>query len=115
MTSQSWLTTNEVDRTLWKHWINLVRPERITHETALLFISGGANNGKPPRGPDNNLVQIALQTKTPVAELRMVPNQPLTFAGDTEGRVERFSKRFGAQTSESRKAAAKAKKQPVAK
>ena len=29
---------------------------------------------------------------------------------DTEGRVERFTKRFGAQTSESRKAAAKTKK-----
>jgi large subunit ribosomal protein L31 len=29
---------------------------------------------------------------------------------DTEGRVERFTKKFGAQTSESRKAAAKAKK-----
>ena len=28
---------------------------------------------------------------------------------DTEGRVERFTKKFGAQTSESRKAAAKAK------
>jgi large subunit ribosomal protein L31 len=33
---------------------------------------------------------------------------------DTEGRVERFTKRFGVQTSESRKAAAKAKKQPAA-
>jgi large subunit ribosomal protein L31 len=33
---------------------------------------------------------------------------------DTEGRVERFTKRFGAQTSESRKQAAKAKKQPAA-
>jgi large subunit ribosomal protein L31 len=29
---------------------------------------------------------------------------------DTEGRVERFTKRFGAQTSETRKAAAKASK-----
>jgi len=29
---------------------------------------------------------------------------------DTEGRVERFTKKFGAQTSDSRKAAAKAKK-----
>jgi large subunit ribosomal protein L31 len=29
---------------------------------------------------------------------------------DTEGRVERFTKKFGAQTSEARKAAAKAKK-----
>jgi large subunit ribosomal protein L31 len=34
---------------------------------------------------------------------------------DTEGRVERFTKKFGAQTSESRKKAAKAKKAaPVA-
>jgi large subunit ribosomal protein L31 len=35
---------------------------------------------------------------------------------DTEGRVERFTKRFGAQTSETRKAAAKASKakKPVA-
>jgi len=30
---------------------------------------------------------------------------------DTEGRVERFTKKFGAQTSESRKAAAKQKKE----
>ena len=32
---------------------------------------------------------------------------------DTEGRVERFTKKFGAQTSESRKKAAKAKKDTV--
>src|ERR671910_787374 len=32
---------------------------------------------------------------------------------DTEGRVERFTKRFGVQTSESRKQAAKARKQPA--
>jgi large subunit ribosomal protein L31 len=33
---------------------------------------------------------------------------------DTEGRVERFNKKFGAQTSESRKKAAKAKKEAPA-
>jgi len=33
---------------------------------------------------------------------------------DTEGRVERFTKKFGVQTSESRKQAAKAKKETVA-
>jgi large subunit ribosomal protein L31 len=33
---------------------------------------------------------------------------------DTEGRVERFTKKFGAQTSESRKAAAKAAKKETA-
>ena len=34
---------------------------------------------------------------------------------DTEGRVDRFTKKFGAQTSESRKAAVKAKKAETAK
>jgi large subunit ribosomal protein L31 len=33
---------------------------------------------------------------------------------DTEGRVERFTKKFGVQTSESRKKAAKAKKESAA-
>ena len=33
---------------------------------------------------------------------------------DTEGRVERFTKKFGAQTAESRKKAAKAAKKPTA-
>ena len=33
---------------------------------------------------------------------------------DTEGRIVRFTKEFGAQTSESRKQAAKAKKDPPA-
>ena len=33
---------------------------------------------------------------------------------DTEGRVERFTKKFGAQTAEGRKKAAKAAKKPTA-
>jgi PhoPQ-activated pathogenicity-related protein len=88
MTSQAWLTTNEVDRPLWQHWITIVQPDKPAHPNALLFIGGGANNGKPPRGPDNNPVQIALQTRSIVAELRMVPNQPLVFSGESDGRVE---------------------------
>ena len=43
MTSQVWLTTNEVDRPLWKHWLTIVRPDTVAHSTALLFITGGAN------------------------------------------------------------------------
>jgi len=88
MTSQAWLTTNEVDRPLWKHWLTIVRPDTVAHSTALLFITGGANDGKVPKSADGNLVQVALATKSVVAELRMVPNQPLVFAGETEGRKE---------------------------
>src|SRR3990172_4083299 len=41
MTSQSWLTTNEVDRTLWKHLVRITRPDTVASSTALLFIQGG--------------------------------------------------------------------------
>ncbi len=88
MTSQAWLTTNEVDRPLWKHWMVVVRPDNVTSSKSLLFIGGGGNGGKPPAGADGNLVKIALATKSVVSELKMVPNQPLTFAGETEGRKE---------------------------
>jgi PhoPQ-activated pathogenicity-related protein len=88
MTSQAWLTTNEVDRPLWKHWLIVVKPERVTSSKSLLFISGGANDGKLPKSAEDNLRQIALKTKSVVSELKMVPNQPLVFAGETEGRKE---------------------------
>ncbi len=88
MTSQAWLTTNEVDRPVWKHWMTIVRPDALAATNALLFIGGGANDGKLPKSADGNLIRIALETKSVVAELKMVPNQPLVFAGETEGRKE---------------------------
>lgn len=88
MTSQQWLTTNEVDRPLWKHWLWIIKPKEVKHSTALLFISGGANNKPAPQNPDGKLAQIAVESGSVVVELRMIPNQPLTFTGDQEGRFE---------------------------
>jgi PhoPQ-activated pathogenicity-related protein len=88
MTSQSWLTPEEVDRTLWKHWMTVIRPDRVRHETGLLFIGGSSNERPAPKEADANLVGVALATESVVTELRMVPNQPLTFAGETQPRVE---------------------------
>src|SRR5437660_266670 len=88
MTSQAWLTTNDVDRPLWKHWVLIVKPDEIKSSKSLLFINGGANDGKVPKSADGNLVRIATATKSIVADLKMVPNQPVVFAGETEGRKE---------------------------
>ena len=88
MTSQAWLTTNEVDRPLWKHWLTIVKPDHVTSSKSLLFIGGGGNGGSAPKAADGNLVQIAIATKSVVSELKMVPNQPLVFAGEAEGRKE---------------------------
>lgn len=88
MTSQSWLTTNEVDRTVWKHWISIAIPTEITSDVALLFITGGGNDKGPPSAPSGDLVRTAVETKSVVAELRNVPNQPLVFNNDGQRRVE---------------------------
>jgi PhoPQ-activated pathogenicity-related protein len=88
MTSQTWLTSQEVDRTEWRHWLVIVVPRKVTSSTALLFIGGGKNDDAAPVAADRMLVRIARATEAVVAELRMVPNQPLTFRGEARGRSE---------------------------
>lgn len=88
MTSQQYLTTNEVDKPIWKHWMVITRPTEVKSSTGLLFIGGGSNERPAPAGPDGNVARIAAETKSVVTELRMVPNQPLKFVGDDKGRVE---------------------------
>jgi len=88
LTSQNWLTTNEVNRTAWKHWLVVAKPTDLAHSTALLFIGGGGNKDNRPPKVNSDLVRIARETKSVVAELKMVPNQPLIFGGDGEERVE---------------------------
>ena len=89
MTSQTWLTEAEVDRPLWTHWLMLVEPDEIRSDAAFLYISSGRNGGDPPEQANPLALQPALATGSFSAELRMVPNQPLTFVGDDYGeRVE---------------------------
>jgi len=82
LTSQQWLTTKEVDRQLWRHWLIIYRPAAVTRDVGLLFISGGNNDGKRPTKANGVLASLARDTGTITAELRMVPNQPLTFTSD---------------------------------
>jgi len=79
MTSQSWRASTEVNRTLWTHWLIVVKPDKVSHATGFLSIKGGSNDGKVPQ-VDPALTELATTTETISAELRMVPNQPLTFA-----------------------------------
>ena len=88
VTSQSWLSPKDVNRTKWQHWITVVRPERVTSSTAFLVIGGGSNESGPPTKPSDIVTALAVGTGAVVAELRMIPNQPLTFNRDGKERVE---------------------------
>ncbi len=88
MTSQTWRKPDEISRTVWQHWVTVIRPEKTVSDIALLFISGGSNNGRPPTRAEDMLAGIARECQVPVIELRMVPNQPVRFPGDTRDRTE---------------------------
>ena len=89
MVSQTWLTTAEVDRPEWWHWLSIVVPDGSTSETALLYIGGGSHRSKQPDENNGMFVQAAMAAKSPVGYLHNVPNQPLVFVNDTFGpRVE---------------------------
>ncbi len=82
MKSQTWRTEKEVNRTLWQHWVSIIVPNDVASDTALLFINGGSNKSTKPPSPEMMLVQIAVQSKTVVVDLKQVPNEPLIFADD---------------------------------
>jgi PhoPQ-activated pathogenicity-related protein len=88
MKSQNWRTVPEVDRTLWQHWLVVVKPEVVKHDTGFLIIGGGKNDGNAPTAPSAQSVNFAKATNTVVAELKMIPNQPLVFNGDGKPRSE---------------------------
>lgn len=86
--SQTWRTQKEVNRPVWQHWVNIVKPDKPASKTAFLFIVGGGNGGEPPDSAEERTVNIALATNTVAIELRMVPNQPLIFHDDGHERKE---------------------------
>jgi PhoPQ-activated pathogenicity-related protein len=88
MTSQSWRTPEEVDRTVWKHWVTVVVPRTVRHRTALLYVSGGRSTTPAPVEANPVIARIAVATGAVGIHLQQVPNQPLTFAGDGVPRRE---------------------------
>lgn len=88
MVSQTWRTSEEVNRRHWIHWVIIIVPTGVTSDKAFLMIDGGSNGGNPPGSVDSILAAIAVATGTVVAQVKMIPNQPLTFSDETESRWE---------------------------
>src|SRR6185503_18040868 len=89
LTSQTWRSAAEVDRPAWKHWLTIVKPDKTTSSKALLFIGGGSNRDAAPTVISDRLASFAMESNTVVAELGMVPNQPLYFSDSKDkGRSE---------------------------
>jgi len=85
--SQSWLvelTSQTWHGITWKHYMLVVRPEKLKYaDSSILFINGGGIGRKPSNNDWILTNMLAAQTNSFVALLFQVPNQPLF-----DGRVE---------------------------
>jgi PhoPQ-activated pathogenicity-related protein len=89
LTSQTWRSSDDVDRPIWKHWLTVVRPDEARAGTAFLFIGGGSHREPEPKAASGRVVDLARGTNTVVAEITDVPNQPLAFVDSPKhGRSE---------------------------
>ncbi len=89
LTSQTWRSSAEVDRPVWTHWLTIIKPAKVASNKALLYINGGNNNDPMPTTASERAKRLALETNTVVADLGMVPNQPLFFSDSKDkGRYE---------------------------
>ena len=86
--SQTWRTEKDVDRPIWQHWLTIVKPTKLASKIAYLRITGGANGGEAPQSAEAATLKLAEVTNTVVAELKMVPNQPLVLHQDGVRRSE---------------------------
>ncbi len=88
LVSQTWRSADEVSHPQWTHMLQIVRPERVTHDTALLLIAGGRRMEQAPQQIEEALYMMAQLTQSVVVAVPNVPNQPLELNGDGEKRYE---------------------------
>jgi PhoPQ-activated pathogenicity-related protein len=82
MTSQKWLTENDVDRPVWWHWVVIMVPDELVHtEKSFVYITGNGNGGAPDLKSEDNLLasELAVTTKSVATALFEIPNEPLHF------------------------------------
>ncbi len=89
LVSQTWLDAGKVDRPLWEHTLLVTVPKDLKFTRAMMFIGGGDNPKQPekPNADNGPMERIAVMTKSIVAQVKQIPNQPLFFVGDT---VEKY-------------------------
>ncbi|NLX06084.1 MAG: PhoPQ-activated pathogenicity [Phycisphaerae bacterium] len=97
MTSQNWRDPNEISHTEWWHWLTIIVPDTVSHETALLYLDsplGGVGfnrygtyelRSNIPTTVDSILAGIATDTQSIVVQCEMVPNQQLKFLSEAAG------------------------------
>ena len=83
LTSQSW-QPGQTDPPLWRHWLTIIAPDKVTTNTAMLVLSDGFSTAdKPLTDVPAIFLAMALTTKSIVAIMEGHPRDPLAFRDGT--------------------------------
>ncbi len=84
MTSQAWRSSDEIySGRIWKHNLEIIVPERIRTNTALLFIDGGSITSSPLNEEERLILgEMAALSGATIVHIDNVPSQPIVFMDD---------------------------------
>ena len=51
LTSQAWRGESDTSRPIWKHWLTVIKPDKVEGTTGFLFITGGSIKARRRRAP----------------------------------------------------------------
>lgn len=81
LTSQTWRSSADVNRSVWQHRLNIAVPNNRVRDIVLLIVEGGSNTSQPT--DISEYAYISTLVGCAVALLQTVPNQPLRFYNPT--------------------------------
>lgn len=85
MVSGTWLTEQEVDPTLWWHWLTIIVPDIIHENESMMFIGGGSAHDTIPPPAYDWLGEAAVATGSVISYLSNIPYQPVDYVDDSKG------------------------------
>ncbi len=80
MTSGRWLTEEDVNQTLWWHWVDVVIPHKLDTSNALLLIGGGSIYDDQIFLDSMSIAQ-SLKNRSVIAHVSNIPFQPINYIG----------------------------------
>lgn len=88
MTSQQWLTPEDVTQSIWWHYLIVIIPDNVDYtRNATLWITGWKNTDPMPTAKDEDMVlagALAMGTGTITGALFQIPNEKVVFSSDPE-------------------------------
>jgi len=89
--SQTWLTPQDSDSSVWRHWLTICVPSYVNPalgKSSFIYIDGGHTHDAPPTMVDLVTEVLCLDSQTVSSALTQIPNEPVVFKGDGKRRSE---------------------------